>query len=117
MSVGGQTLLHKPHRQLHSETALGLQSRGAKGSQGGLPGGGNAGRRLTPPHLENDDEKEVEVGHAVELLIQVQGQEGEDVVLGRVDDIALERQPAWDCCPAGRPLARLPRLLAATSID
>lgn len=63
---------------------------------------------LTPPHLENDDKKEVEVGHAVELLVQVQGQEGEDVVLGRVDDIALERQSARHCC-RGQEAPRPPR--------
>lgn len=46
-------------------------------------------------------EKEVEVGKAVELLIQVQGQEGEDIVLGRVDDVLLEE--SWCgglACPA-----------------
>jgi hypothetical protein len=53
-------------------------------------------------HLQDNDEKEVEVGHAVELLIQVQWQEGEDVVLGRVDGIALEGESPTDgmwCCP------------------
>lgn len=29
----------------------------------------------------------------MELLVQVQGQEGEDIVLGRVDDVVLEREP------------------------
>lgn len=48
------------------------------------------GTATTPPHLEDDDKKEVEVGHVVKLLVQVQGQEGEEVVFGRVDDVALE---------------------------
>lgn len=48
------------------------------------------GAAPTPPHLEDDDKKEVEVGHVVKLLVQVQGQEGEEVVFGRVDDVALE---------------------------
>lgn len=43
----------------------------------------------SPPHLEDDDKKEVEVGRVVKLFVQVQGQEGE-VVLGSVDDVALE---------------------------
>lgn len=47
------------------------------------------GAAPTPPYLEDDDSKEVEVGHEVELFIQVQGQEGE-VVLGYVGDTALE---------------------------
>lgn len=42
------------------------------------------------PHLENDDKEEVEVGRSVELLVQGEGQEGEEVVLGRVDDVVLE---------------------------
>lgn len=50
------------------------------------------GAALAPPHLQDDDQKEVEVRYAVELLIQVQGQEGEDIVLGRVDDVVLERE-------------------------
>lgn len=48
------------------------------------------GTATTPPHLEDDDKKEVEVGHVVKLLVQVQGQEGEEVVFGCVDDVALE---------------------------
>lgn len=31
----------------------------------------------------------------MELLVQVQGQEGEDIVLGRVDDVLLEGELAW----------------------
>lgn len=57
------------------------------------------------PYLEDDDEKEVEVGHAVELLIQVQGQEGEDVVLSRVDGIPLEQEPVWGHWPGRDPPA------------
>lgn len=53
-------------------------------------------QRLTPgatptlPYLEKDDKKEVGVGYSVELLVQVQGQEGEEVVLGCANDVALE---------------------------
>lgn len=61
-----------------------------------------------PPHLENDDKKEVEVGRAVELLVQVQGQEGEGVVLGRMDDIALQREPVWAHGQAQGPMAHRP---------
>lgn len=57
---------------------------------------------LAPAHLQDDDQKEVEVGHAVELLVQVQGQEGEEVVLGRVDDVVLEREPGSKCRPGQR---------------
>lgn len=42
------------------------------------------------PYLEDDDKKEVGVGYSVELLVQVQGQEGEEVVLVCVNDVALE---------------------------
>lgn len=48
------------------------------------------GATPTLPYLENDDQKEVGVGYSVELLVQVQGQEGEEVVLGCVNDVALE---------------------------
>lgn len=64
------------------------------------------GAALAPPHLQDDDQKEVEVGYAVELLVQVQGQEGEDIVLGRVDDVVLEREPGGGrsrCRPGQRP--------------
>lgn len=60
-----------------------------------------------PAHLQDDDEKEVEIGHSTELLIQVQRQEGEDVVFGSVDGVALEQEPSvvgMRCCPgAGAP--------------
>lgn len=52
------------------------------------------GATSTPPHLENDDKKEVEVGESVELLLHVQGQEREEVVLGCADNVALECEPA-----------------------
>lgn len=61
-----------------------LQSHGAKvAKEGFLEEATRAGRRngvcagadpwdhLTLTHLENDDKKEVEVGHPVELLVQV----------------------------------------------
>lgn len=48
----------------------------------------------------------------MELLIQVQGQEGEDIVLGRVDDVLLEGELVWgSACPAPpglHPLALQP---------
>lgn len=47
------------------------------------------GVSLSAPHLQDDNEEEIDVGHAVELLVQVQRQEGQDVVLGRVDEVGL----------------------------
>lgn len=44
-----------------------------------------------PSHLQEDDEDKVDVGHAVELLVEVQREEGEDVVLGRLNGIALPK--------------------------
>lgn len=60
---------------------------------------------LALPHLQDDDQKEKEVGYALELLVQVQGQEGEEVVLGRADDIVLERELGSRCRPGQRPPA------------
>lgn len=60
----------------------------------------------SPAHLQDDDEKEIEIGHSTELLVQVQRQEGEEVVFGSVDGVALEQEPsvAMQCCPgAGAP--------------
>lgn len=47
-----------------------------------------------PSHLQEDDKDEVDVGHSVELLVEVQRQEGEDVVLGRPDGVALRKRRA-----------------------
>lgn len=47
----------------------------------------------------------------MELLVQVQRQEGEEVVFGSVDGVALEQEPsvAMQCCPgAGAPEPALP---------
>lgn len=65
-----------------------------------------------PAHLQDDDEKEVEIGHTIELLVQVQGQEGEEVVFGCVDGVALEREPSGvgvrRCAGAKAPEPALP---------
>lgn len=40
--------------------------------------------------LQDEQTQEVEVGRPLELLIQVQGQEGQHVVLVRLDGVALQ---------------------------
>lgn len=50
------------------------------------------GRTPTSPaprtHLQDEEEKEIGVGHFLELLKEVDGQEGDDVVLGGLDAVA-----------------------------
>lgn len=77
------------------------------------------------PHLQDDDEEEVQVGHPVELLVQVQRQEREEVVLGRADDVGLEQEPqatwqggafqarGWGCPRPDLPHLASPRILWA----
>lgn len=51
------------------------------------------GRTPTSPaprtHLQDEEEKEIGVGHFLELLKEVDRQEGDDVVLGGLDAVAL----------------------------
>lgn len=42
------------------------------------------------PHLQDEQEKEVCVGHFLELLKQVDGQKGDDVVFGCHDAVTLD---------------------------
>lgn len=44
---------------------------------------------VCPSHLEHQQEEEVSVGDPLKLLKQVEGQEGEEVVLGGFDGVCL----------------------------
>lgn len=44
---------------------------------------------MNGPHLENKEEEEVSVSHFLELLKEVDGQECDHVVLGRLDAVTL----------------------------
>lgn len=46
-----------------------------------------AGKDCT--HLQDEEEKEIGVGHFLELLKEVDRQEGDNVVLGGLDAVAL----------------------------
>lgn len=46
-----------------------------------------AGKDCT--HLQNEEEEEIGVGHFLELLEEVDRQEGDNVVLGGLDAVAL----------------------------
>lgn len=70
---------------------------------GPRPAPTNHAHPLSPAHLQDDDEKEVEIGHTTELLVQVQRQEGEDVVFASVDGVALEQEPSVIGMGAGAP--------------
>lgn len=41
------------------------------------------------PHLQDEEEEEIGVGHFLELLEEVDRQEGDNVVLGGLDAVAL----------------------------
>lgn len=45
--------------------------------------------RPSSTHLQDEEEEEIGVGHFLELLEEVDRQEGDDVVLGGLDAVAL----------------------------
>ena len=59
------------------------------------------GDRTGSSYLETEQEQEVGVGQPLDLLEQVERQEGEDVVFGRFDGIILKGEGTMcdsDCC-------------------
>lgn len=52
----------------------------------------NASVLFCSTHLQDEQEEEVCVGYFLELLKQVDRQEGDDIVLGRHDAVILEEE-------------------------
>lgn len=64
-------------------------------SQGrAVQGGPSASPSPPGTHLQDEEEEEIGVGHFLELLKEVDRQEGDDVVLGRLDAVALGMERA-----------------------
>lgn len=95
-----------------SEEIWGISWGRGRGSQGtpdatrARGGKGRVGGPRLPPqnYLQDEEEEEIGVGHFLELLEEVDGQEGDDVVLGGLDAVALGtrrggQEPPRPCDP------------------
>lgn len=56
---------------------------------------GDAGQEEWRLYLEDQQQQEVDVGQAPELLQEVKWQEGEQVVPGGLDGVALDQRLSW----------------------